>query len=157
MDTSTLRKSMPVSALFDAKIVWPAVGSAFAKLHPRAMMKNPVMFVVEVVSVLTTILFLRDLATGGANLAFTFQIILWLWITVLFANFSEAVAEGRGKAQAASLRRARTDTMANRVTATGTETVPAPELRQNDIVLVAEGRLIPSDGQGIKGIASIDG
>ena len=120
------------------------------------MIRSPVMFVVEVVATLTTIIFLRDLLTGGAHLGFTFQIILWLWITVLFANFAEAVAEGRGKAQAASLRRARTDTMANRITATGTETVPAPELRQNDIVLVAAGELIPSDGEVIEGIASID-
>ena len=120
------------------------------------MIRNPVMFVVEVVATLTTVIFLQDLLTGGAHLGFTFQIILWLWITVLFANFAEAVAEGRGKAQAASLRRARTDTMANRITATRTETVPAPELKQNDLVLVAAGELIPSDGEVIEGIASID-
>ena len=109
MDTSTLRKRMPVSALADPKIIVPAIGSAFAKLDPRTLMKNPVMFVVEVVAALTTMLFLRDLVTGGANLGFSFQIILWLWFTVLFANFAEAVAEGRGKAQADALqaRRAR--------------------------------------------------
>ena len=100
MATSTLRKRMPVSALTDPKIVVPAIGSAFAKLDPRVLMKNPVMFVVEVVAALTTVIFLRDLATGGENLGFTFQIIVWLWFTVLFANFAEAVAEGRGKAQA---------------------------------------------------------
>jgi K+-transporting ATPase ATPase B chain len=144
------------SSLLDPSILLPAIGQAFGKLDPRAMIRNPVMFVVEVVATLTTVIFLRDLLTGGAHLGFTFQIILWLWITVLFANFAEAVAEGRGKAQAASLRNARTDTMANRVTATGTETVPAPELRQNDIVLVAAGELIPSDGEVIEGIASID-
>jgi potassium-transporting ATPase ATP-binding subunit len=159
MDTSTQRKSMPVSALFDSKIVWPAVGSAFAKLHPRAMMKNPVMFVVEVVSVLTTILFLRDLVTGGANLAFTFQIILWLWITVLFANFSEAVAEGRGKAQADSLRKARTETKAKLLTGTDRtryELVSGPSLKVGDIVLVEAGDIIPSDGEVVEGIASVN-
>ena len=101
-------KRMPVATMLDPKIVVPAIGAAFAKLHPRAMVKNPVMFVVEIVAALTTVIFLRDLVTGGANLAFTFQIILWLWFTVLFANFAEAVAEGRGKAQAATLRKART-------------------------------------------------
>jgi K+-transporting ATPase ATPase B chain len=155
MDTRTRTRDVK-SSLLDASILVPAIGQAFRKLDPRMMVRNPVMFVVEVVATLTTVIFLRDLLTGGAHLGFTFQIILWLWITVLFANFAEAVAEGRGKAQAASLRRARTDTMANRVTATGTETVAAPELRQNDIVLVAAGELIPSDGEVIEGIASID-
>ncbi len=144
------------SSLLDPSILVPAIGQAFQKLDPRAMIRNPVMFVVEVVAALTTVIFLRDLLTGGAHLGFTFQIILWLWITVLFANFAEAVAEGRGKAQAASLRSARTDTMANRVTASGVETVAAPDLRQNDVVLVAAGELIPSDGEVIEGIASID-
>src|ERR1700761_8039180 len=155
METRTHSRSAK-SSMLDTSILLPAVGQAFQKLDPRLMIRSPVMFVVEVVATLTTIIFLRDLVTGGAYLSFTFQIILWLWVTVLFANFAEAVAEGRGKAQAASLRRARTDTMANRVTATGTETVPAPELRQNDIVLVAAGELIPSDGEVIEGIASID-
>src|SRR5688500_15111759 len=100
MQATPLRKGSAVSTLTDPKIVWPALGSAFAKLDPRIMIRNPVMFVVEVVAALTTVLFVRDLMTGGAGLGFTFQIILWLWITVLFANFSEAVAEGRGKAQA---------------------------------------------------------
>jgi K+-transporting ATPase ATPase B chain len=155
METRTRTRDVK-SSLLDPSILLPAVGQAFQKLDPRMMIRNPVMFVVEVVATLTTVIFLRDLLTGGAHIGFTFQIILWLWITVLFANFAEAVAEGRGKAQAASLRRARTDTMANRVTATGTETVAAPELRQGDIVLVAAGELIPSDGEVIEGIASID-
>jgi K+-transporting ATPase ATPase B chain len=93
-----------LAAMFDPAIVVPALGDTFKKLDPRLMVRNPVMFVVEVVASLTTILFVRDLATGGAHLGFTFQIVLWLWITVLFANFAEAVAEGRGKAQAATLR-----------------------------------------------------
>src|SRR6201999_961265 len=105
-------KRMPVATMLDPKIVAPAIGSAFAKLDPRQMIRNPVMFVVEVVAALTTVIFLRDLATGGADLGFAFQIILWLWFTVLFANFAEAVAEGRGKAQAESLRKTRTESQA---------------------------------------------
>ena len=100
MEAMKLQKRVPVSAMLDPKIVMPAIGSAFAKLDPRLMIKNPVMFVVEIVAALTTVIFIRDLVTGGGNLGFTFQIILWLWFTVLFANFAEAVAEGRGKAQA---------------------------------------------------------
>ncbi len=98
--------------MLDPKIVLPAIGSAFVKLDPRLMIKNPVMFVVEVVAALTTVIFIRDLVTGGADLGFTFQIILWLWFTVLFANFAEAVAEGRGKAQAESLKKTRTESQA---------------------------------------------
>ena len=112
METSRLRKRMPVTALTDPKIVLPAIGSAFAKLDPRVMMKNPVMFVVEVVAALTTVIFIREWMSGGEHLGFTFQIILWLWFTVLFANFAEAVAEGRGKAQAATLRQTREETKA---------------------------------------------
>jgi potassium-transporting ATPase ATP-binding subunit len=155
METRTNSRNAK-SSLLDTAILVPAIGQAFQKLDPRMMIRNPVMFVVEIVATLTTVIFLRDLATGGAHVGFTFQIILWLWITVLFANFAEAVAEGRGKAQAASLRSARTDTVANRITPTGTETVPAPDLKQDDIVLVAAGELIPSDGEVIEGIASID-
>ena len=116
METSTLRQRMPVSSLVDWKILGPAIGSSFAKLDPRVLVRNPVMFVVEVVAALTTVLFLRDLVTGSEDLGFTFQIILWLWFTVLFANFAEAVAEGRGKAQADALRRTRTETQAKRLT-----------------------------------------
>src|SRR5215472_1848825 len=112
METSTLRKSMPVSALFDPKIVIPAIGSAFVKLDPRTLIKNPVMFVLEVVTALTTVILARDLVTGGQTLVFEFQIVIWLWFTVLFANFAEAIAEGRGKAQADALRRQRTETQA---------------------------------------------
>ena len=99
--------------MLDPKIVMPAIGSAFAKLDPRLMIKNPVMFVVEVVAALTTVIFLRNLLMGGGeSLGFTFQIILWLWFTVLFANFAEAVAEGRGKAQAELLKKTRTESQA---------------------------------------------
>src|SRR5258708_34555709 len=111
-----MNKRMPVSAMLDPKIVIPAIAASFTKLDPRLMMKNPVMFVVEIVAALTTVIFLRDLATGGANLGFTFQIILWLWFTVLFANFAEAVAEGRGKAQADSLRKTPTRSKAKLLT-----------------------------------------
>ena len=147
------------STILDPAILLPAIGQSFVKLNPRLMIKNPVMFVVEIVAVLTTVIFLRDLGTGGAHLGFTFQIILWLWVTVLFANFAEAVAEGRGKAQAATLRKARTETAAKRLAtlnATNWQVVAAPELKQGDIVLVEAGDLIPSDGDVIEGIASVD-
>ncbi len=109
--------SKPTSAsILDARILVPALGGAVRKLDPRTLARNPVMFVVAVVSVLTTVLFFKDLATGADGLGFSFQIILWLWFTVLFANFAEAVAEGRGKAQADSLRKARTETSAKLLT-----------------------------------------
>src|ERR1700681_3452867 len=119
METSNIRKRMPVSALLDPKIVMPAIGSAFVKLDPRTLIKNPVMFVLEIVTILTTVILIRDLVTGGPNIAFEFQIIVWLWFTVLFANFAEAVAEGRGKAQADTLRRQRTETQAKLLAAAG--------------------------------------
>src|SRR3984893_12090652 len=112
METVKLQKRSSMSAMLDPKIVLPAIGSSFRKLDPRLIIKSPVMFVVEVVAALTTVIFIRDLVTGGANLGFTFQIILWLWFTVLFANFAEAVAEGRGKGQAESLRKTRTESQA---------------------------------------------
>src|ERR1700726_1915563 len=115
METSKQQKRAPVSTMLDPKIVMPAIGSAFVKLDPRLMVKNPVMFVVEVVAALTTVIFLRELVTGSESLGFTFQIIVWLWFTVLFANFAEAVAEGPGKAQAESLRKTRTESQAKLV------------------------------------------
>src|ERR1700739_1521101 len=118
METLRLQKRSSMSTMLDPKILTPAIAASFVKLDPRAMMKNPVMFVVEIVAALTTVIFLRDLVTGGENLAFTFQIIIWLWFTVLFANFAEAVAEGRGKAQADTLRRTRTETQAKLLTGT---------------------------------------
>ena len=160
MKTSKVRKRMPASALMDPKIVLPAIGQSFAKLDPRAMIKNPVMFVVEIVAALTTVLFVRDLLGGGESIGFTFQIVLWLWFTVLFANFAEAVAEGRGRAQADTLRRARTETVAKRLRSaedrTGFEQVRASELRAGDVVLVAAGDMIPGDGEVIDGIASVN-
>src|SRR3982074_1517542 len=112
MEVVKMNKRMPVSAMLDVEIVLPAIGSAFAKLDPRVMIKSPVMFVVESVAALTTVIFLRDPVTGGESLGFAFQIIVWLWFTVLFANFAEAVAEGRGKAQAESLKKTRTESKA---------------------------------------------
>ncbi len=160
MESSTLRHSRPVSALFDPKIVVPAIGSAFVKLNPRTLMKNPVMFVLEVVTLLTTVILIRDLVTGGQNIGFEFQIILWLWFTVLFANFATAVAEGRGKAQAETLRRQRTETQAKLLTGKGSRRdyrlVPSTNLKVGDLVLVEAGDLIPSDGEVIEGMASVN-
>ena len=147
-----------VSAMLDPKIVMPAIGSAFAKLDPRLMIKSPVMFVVEVVAALTTVIFVRDLVTGGAGLGFTFQIIVWLWFTVLFANFAEAVAEGRGKAQAESLRKTRTESQAKLLTGSDKayRLVSGTSLKVGDVVLVEAGDNIPSDGEVIEGVASVN-
>ena len=146
------------SSLFSAALVGPALLGALAKLDPRSMVRNPVMFVVEVVAALTTVLFVRDLVTGGADLAFSGQIILWLWFTLVFANFAEALAEGRGKAQAESLRRTRTEMSAKRLTGAGREyeSVPGTSLKVGDVVLVEAGDLIPSDGEVIAGVASVN-
>jgi len=152
-----VRKRMPVATLTDPKILVPAIGAAFRKLDPRKMIHNPVMFVVEMVTILTTILFIRDLITGAGNYGFSFQINLWLWFTVLFANFAEAVAEGRGKAQAATLRKTKTETMAKRLTnGSAVDRVPATALKVGDVVLVEAGDLIPSDGEVIEGVASVN-
>jgi len=153
-----LNKRQPVSAMLDPKIVVPAIRASFAKLDPRLMIRNPVMFVVEVVAALTTVIFLRDLVTGGAGLAFTFQIILWLWFTVLFANFAEAVAEGRGKAQAESLRKTRTESQAKLLIGSDKtyRLVSGTNLVVGDVVLVEAGDNIPSDGEVIEGVASVN-
>src|SRR5215216_902936 len=151
--------------LFDTPIVKRAIKDAFIKLNPRQVARNPVMFVVEVGSVLTTLLIIRDIAQGNtANLLFTVQVTLWLWFTVLFANFAEAMAEGRGKAQADTLRKAKTETVASRIISDAgssieqvrTEQVPAPQLRKGDTVLVKAGEFIPGDGEVIEGVASVD-
>jgi len=162
--SSSLFKRREQVSLFDRALIIPAIGASFRKLNPRTLAKNPVMFVVEIVSVLTTIFFIRDLVFGsgtviGTNALFSGQITLWLWFTVLFANFAEAVAEGRGKAQADTLRRMRTETMAKKLAAATTrsfEQVPAAALKSGDIVLVEIGDYIPSDGEVIEGIASVD-
>jgi K+-transporting ATPase ATPase B chain len=132
---------------------------AWRKLDPRSLIHNPIVFVIEVVATLTLALFVHDLAAGGARISFVGQITAWLWFTVLFANFAEALAEGRGRAQAESLRRARTQTTAKRIRAQGgraIETVPATSLRRGDVVLVEAGDLVPGDGEVIAGIASVD-
>ncbi|MBV9969034.1 MAG: HAD-IC family P-type ATPase, partial [Xanthobacteraceae bacterium] len=160
MDTATPRKPTKSLTMWDPKILGPATWSALAKLDPRLMVKNPVMFVVEVVAALTTMIFLRDILGGGTNLLFTIQIIIWLWFTVLFANFAEAVAEGRGKAQADSLRRTRTETQAKLLGGDakrdGYTIVPGTSLKVGDVVLVEAGDVIPSDGEVIEGIASVN-
>ena len=152
------RQRSAAAALLDPAILVPALGETFRKLDPRLMIRNPVMFVVEVVAILTTVLLVRDLVTGGGNLGFTFQIVFWLWITVLFANLAEAVAEGRGKAQAATLRRARTETTAKRLQGGSGKwsEVAASALQVGDVVLVEAGDMIPSDGEVVDGIASVD-
>ncbi|MBV8977610.1 MAG: potassium-transporting ATPase subunit KdpB [Alphaproteobacteria bacterium] len=147
---------MPVATMTDLKILIPAIAASFKKLHPRHMIGNPVMFCVEIVAALTTLLFLRDLLSGGKDLVFSFQINLWLWFTVVFANFAEAVAEGRGKAQADSLRRTKTDTMAKLVDGASWRSVPATALKPGDVVMVEAGDIIPSDGDVVEGVASVN-
>src|SRR5262249_11281324 len=141
--------------LFDPKIVRRAIKDSFIKLNPRHVAGNPVMFVVEIGSLLTTLLIFRDIVSGNTgHLLFTAQVTLWLWFTVVFANFAEAMAEGRGKAQADTLRKAKTETIAHRIVgdsgpgmdAAKTENIGAPQLRKADVVLVQAGEFIPGDG-----------
>ncbi len=139
-------------SLFDWKIVGPAIGDSFRKLDPRLMVKNPVMFVTMFGAALTTV----GIFTSPSERAFIAQLAIWLWFTVLFANFAEAVAEGRGKAQAHSLRKARKDTIARRLRNGKEERVPAPELQKGDLVVCEAGDLIPADGDVVEGIASVD-
>jgi K+-transporting ATPase ATPase B chain len=143
--------------LFDAEILRRAVIDSVIKLSPVTMMRNPVMFVVEIGSVLTTILLVVDGLRHTGHFGFDLQITLWLWFTVLFANFAEAMAEGRGKAQADALRRAKSETMAHRVVkGMETEEVPSSQLRVGDVVRVPAGDMIPGDGEVIEGVASVD-
>jgi potassium-transporting ATPase ATP-binding subunit len=142
-------------SIFDPAIIIPAIGASFKKLNPAHMVGNPVMFVTEVGALITTVLLF--IGGQGASVGFLLQITLWLWFTVLFANFAEAMAEGRGKAQADSLRKARTQTFGNRLTAAGvTEQVSAERLRKGDLVIVKAGELIPGDGEIIEGAATVD-
>jgi K+-transporting ATPase ATPase B chain len=146
-------------SLFDPEILLRAAKDSFAKLRPSSQVKNPVMFVVLVGSVLTTLLALRDILihpAGAAPIWFTALVSAWLWFTVLFANFAEAVAEGRGKAQAATLRRMRRETTAKRLVGGAEQEVLASSLRKGDVVVVAAGELIPGDGEVIEGVASVD-
>ena len=155
--TSLIPKKAPrARPLFDLPIVKRAILDSFMKLNPRSMMKNPVMFVVEIGAAMTTLTGIRDFATAADTAGFTFQITLWLWFTVLFANFAEAMAEGRGKAQADTLRKTRTETTARRLRGAEYETVSATQLRAGDIVYVEAGETIPGDGDVIEGIASVD-
>jgi K+-transporting ATPase ATPase B chain len=156
--TSLLPKRLArARPLFDPEIVGRATRASFGKLNPFTLLKNPVMFVVEVGAALTTVFLVRDIFTGAAGIGFTLQISLWLWFTVLFANFAEAMAEARGKAQADSLRKTKTDALARRLTSGGkTEQVPSSALRSGDLVMCEAGDLIPGDGEVIDGIATVD-
>ncbi len=167
MSKHSIHKS---ASLWEPAIVRPAIVDAFKKLDPRVMARNPVMFVVEVGSALVTVLFIRDLARGAhVDVRFQAQLIAWLWFTVLFANFAEAMAEGRGKAQAATLRKMRTTTTARRIRHAGDATpltpgpdptaggdVAATDLRRGDVVYVPAGGLVPADGEILEGVASVD-
>jgi potassium-transporting ATPase ATP-binding subunit len=143
-------------SLWDRTVLRQAVLDSLRKLDPRVQFKNPVMFIVEIGSVITTVGFLSDLANSAPTSSFTGQISFWLWFTVLFANFAEAMAEGRGKAQAATLRRTKAETVAVRLRGDTRETVPASTLRAGDIVFVEAGQVIPGDGEVIEGVASVD-
>src|SRR5256886_3333684 len=141
----------------DKKIVLRALGDSVSKLDPRTMVKNPVMFVVEVGAALTTLQLVRDTLLHVGRFSFGLQITAWLWFTVLFANFAEAMAEGRGKAQADTLRKARAETQAHRLRSDGSvEVVPSSKLRSGDVVRVKAGEFIPGDGEVIEGVASVD-
>ncbi|HMD70217.1 MAG TPA: potassium-transporting ATPase subunit KdpB [Bryobacteraceae bacterium] len=142
--------------LFDPQLLRRAIGDSFRKLNPVTLMKNPVIFVVEVGAALTTVFLIRDLFTGAHNLGFELQIDVWLWFTVLFATFAEAMAEARGKAQADTLRKTKTETTANRIVNGKSEIVAATQLRSGDVVVVEAGETVPGDGDVVEGIASVD-
>ena len=148
----------PAPSVFTWSIIGPAIGDAFKKLNPRCLARNPVILVTALAALLATVFWVRDITDHGDTL-FSGQIAFWLWLTVLFANFAEAVAEGRGKAQAASLRKTQTETVANRVTdiaASNVTRVPAPDLKIGDLVLCEPGDVIPGDGEVIDGVATVD-
>src|SRR5690348_14832212 len=157
-ETALLPKKLArARPLFDPEIVRRATRESFVKLNPVVVVKNPVMFVVEVGAAVTTILLVRDIFIGAAGIGFELQIALWLWFTVVFANFAEAMAEARGKAQADTLRKTKTDVMAKRVKGLGKlEVVPGSSLRAGDVVVCDAGDLIPGDGEVIEGIATVD-
>jgi K+-transporting ATPase ATPase B chain len=153
---STVTSSRKPNSLFNGAIVRRAAIDSLAKLNPVKMMRNPVMFVVEAGSVLTTVLLFLPSARAHGAFRFDLQITLWLWFTVVFANFAEAIAEGRGKAQADALRRAKSETTAYRITSHGEEEVASSQLRAGDTVRVVAGQMIPGDGEVIEGVASVD-
>ena len=151
-------KNKPAS-LFDKKLVGPALKGAVLKLNPASLAKNPVIFITALVALLSTVLCIRDAATGAANVGFSTQVVIWLWFTVLFANFAEAIAEGRGKAQADTLRKTRSTTVAKKLaseTATAMTPVPATQLKVGDFVKVEAGDVIPGDGTIVSGVATVD-
>src|SRR5260370_42436712 len=144
-------------AMAERKILRNAIIDSFWKLDPRLIIKNPVMFVVEVGAVITLVVLIGNIVRHTGGYWFGLQITLWLWFTVLFANFAEAMAEGRGKAQAETLRKARAETDARKLCADGTiKVLASSKLRSGDIVLVAAGEVVPSDGEVIEGVASVD-
>jgi K+-transporting ATPase ATPase B chain len=151
------RRMARARPLFDRELTQRAFKQSFVKLNPATLIKNPVMFVVEIGAALTSVYLVRDLFRGAPGVGFDFQISLWLWFTVLFANFAEAMAEARGKAQADTLRKTKTDSVAKRVTANGKlETVSASQLRAGDVVVSEADDIIPGDGEVIEGIATVD-
>jgi K+-transporting ATPase ATPase B chain len=156
MATKAQDRKRPVS-LFEPTIIGPAFLSAFGKLNPLSLWRNPVVFAIEVMALYVTILFVRDVQAGSQETLFSGQIAFWLWATVLFATFAEAVAEGRGKAQAASLRRARSELTARRfVNGRAEAPISAAELKLNDVIEVSAGEFVPADGEVVEGIATID-
>ena len=142
------------TGLFQRELVVPAIRDSFVKLGPRTLVRNPVMFVTGIVAATATVILLCGIATGAEDIGFQAQLVFWLWLTVLFGNFAEALAEGRGKAQARALRDTKESLVALRVGKNGaTEKIPATQLRYGDIVLVCEGQQIPADGEVVAGVA----
>src|ERR1700723_4000159 len=155
--TMTITSTPGKKSLWTSGIIGVAVKDSFVKLNPPTLMKNPVMFVVESGSFVTSVELVNDLLRHNGNFGFELQITLWLWFTVLFANFAEAMAEGRGKAQAETLRKARLETMAKRMKPDGLlEEVPGSKLRVGDLVVISAGEFIPGDGEVVVGVASVD-
>ena len=144
-----------INRLFTREIAIQAIKDSFIKLNPFVLVKNPVIFIVGIGALMTTVVVILDIRSGHFS-SFNFQITLWLWFTVLFANFAEAVAEGRGKAQADSLRKSRTQTKARKLVNNNEEIVLAPDLKKGDLVICEAGDVIPVDGDVIEGIASVD-
>src|SRR5467141_66564 len=151
------KKLVRARPLFDPEILRRAAKDSIFKLNPVTLMKNPVIFVVEIGAALVLLFLVRDIATGAGGIKFELQIDFWLWFTVLFATFAEAMAEARGKAQAESMRKTRTDTIANRLAEGGRiEKVSSSKLRAGDVVVCSAGEVIPGDGEVIEGIATVD-